>query len=73
MAKKDSPDDVINTNNTLWLLFFIHNGCLGDNPNVTAVTCQEAVAVGFSLTFADYCNYRERKKVIKFILELIKV
>lgn len=50
----DSPYDIINTDDTLWFLFIVNDSCLGNDPHVAAVSCQEAVAVCFSLTFADY-------------------
>lgn len=50
----DSPNDIVHANDALWLLFVVHDGCLGYDPNVTTVSCQEAVSVGLRLTFADH-------------------
>lgn len=52
----DSPNDVINADNTLWLLFLENYSCLTNCPYIAAVSCQEAVTVSFCLTFADDCN-----------------
>lgn len=51
-----SPNDIVDADDTLGLLFVEHYGGLCNDPHEAAVTCQEAVAVSLSLTFADHWN-----------------
>lgn len=50
----DSPNDIVHTNDTLRLLFVVHDSRLGNDPNIAATSCEETVSVGLSLTFADH-------------------
>lgn len=62
----DLPDDIINTNNTLWFLFIVNKCCLADDPGIATIASQETITWCFGLTFVYYCNPwnfdRERKK-----------
>lgn len=49
-----SPNDIVDTDNTLRLLFVENDRCLGDDPHEATVSCQETVSVGLCLPFADY-------------------
>lgn len=49
-----SPYDVVDTHNTLRLLFIEHNSRLSNDPREATCSCKETVSVCFSLTFADY-------------------
>lgn len=62
------PYDIINANDTLWLLFIINESCLSDNPAVTAISSQETISWCFRLTFVYDCS----KWKIKTQLTLIE-
>lgn len=57
-----SPNDIVDADDTLGLLFVEHYGGLCNNPHEAAVTCQEAISVSFSLTFADHWKDGNRGK-----------
>lgn len=57
-----SPNDIVDADDTLGLLFVEHYSRLCHNPHEAAVTCQEAISVSFSLTFADHWKDGNRGK-----------
>lgn len=68
----DLPDDIINTNNALWLLFVVNKCCLTDDPAVATVASQESIWCCFCLTFVDYCSHgidKQKRERDKYRLE----
>lgn len=57
IVSKDLPYDVIHTHDALGLLHFVvDQGCLGEDPHITASLRQKPIFIRLALSLRKHCN-----------------